>query len=400
MGYVIAGSAAFVGGITYAYEYQKIQDELSEYEEMKSSSMDKNVAPPLEVSSTAQPLPTVVPPSSTVEAKQNYSSSATIAIDTKPPREELGNGSASVTKEVPQRQPKEASSPFGRPQGTASSASVTANVAKGPPAEPTTEKLNSNGKSYLESMTNASGDVPRKSSYSPFSNTKKTSYSPFGTPKPTKNDSLYSPPVVESNDEEPAIIEGVSNVDPMPSSVGSGAKTLKASYSPFGTKVPMAVTNDSLYGPPDAPSVPEEVKLNEGPDSKISTAPTPEISPAMATSGGNGVSYLESIVGADEAQAATPKTSYSPFSNSKTPPTTGDSLYALPIVTNVESNLNEDSMPRFPEAETANQGSSSYLNALDENSSSDSVVKKSYSPFGVKPKVTGDNELYSPGNSY
>jgi len=93
LGYVIAGSVALVAGITYTFENQKIQDELSQIETMQPVA-GKTVAPPSPPSVNVQPIPPVVPPASVVQVKQEVTTSVTMAIDAK----EIE--STSVTKAV------------------------------------------------------------------------------------------------------------------------------------------------------------------------------------------------------------------------------------------------------------------------------------------------------------
>jgi hypothetical protein len=371
LGYVISGTSALIGGIAYVYANKKIQDELSERREMQAVPR-KTVSAPSTTSATVQPVPPVVPPSSMVQARQEEISSATMAIDAKP-NPEVGDESASVTKEVsPPPLPKASYSPLSGPPTSTTSA-------------PTTPDVINNQGSYLESMSRSSdaSNMPVKSSFSPFSNPKKTSsndslynppstslapqteeiyeepsavmgssasytledgetygeslsesgdspkesYSPFGTPKIRSSDSLYAPPVDDTNNGIQTVVNGGSYFDSMPNTNRNGEERLKASYSPFGT--PKRTTNDSLYGPPNTPSQ-----------------------------------------------------------------TNGDSLYDPPVAQNEDMSTSERPMTEFPEATTSNQDS--YLNAM--NDSSGSNMKKSYSPFGKKPKAVSDNGLYSPGN--
>jgi len=450
LGYVIAGSAALIGGITYAYEYKKIQDELSQIQEIQPAA-SKSVASPSTTSAAVQPLPPIVPPSSKVQAKQEGITSATMAIDAKPYPEVLGDESASVTKEVSPPPPpsKEAYSSFSGPPTSTTSTSVTTEVAKRTPTVPTTPDVNNNGRSYLESMSRSSDDkVSLKSSYLPFSNPKKTSsnistynppstvmpqteekyepstlnessasntledresslesisgsedspkasYSPVGTPKIKSNNSLYASPADDTNDKKQTAVDGTSYFDSMPNLGGNGGTSLKASYSPFGT--PKVTSNDSLYSPPDTASVPEEYEtfnlpLREGSSLETSTSSSPDIVPDSSFSPVNDASYLDCISGSDESLNVTPKTSYSPFWTPKASQTKGDSLYDPPVAPNEDLSTNEHSMTESPEATTSNQ--ENYLNAL--NNSSGSNLKKSYSPFGTKPKVVSDNGLHS-----
>jgi hypothetical protein len=386
LGYVIAGTSALIGGFTYSYANQKIQDELSEYREMQAAprktvgppsttSAGVRPVPPIAPPAVVRPVPPIVPPSSVVQAKQEEISSATMAIDAKP-NPEVGDESASVTKEVSPPPPPKASYPT-----STTFASVTTEIA----TAPTTPDVINNQGSYLESMSRSSdaGNMPVKSSFSPFSNPKKTSsndslynppstslpqtedlyeessavmgfsasdtlepgesyigsvsesgdspkesYSPFGTPKIRSKDYLYAPPVDDTNNGIQTAVNGDSYFDSMPNANRNGGEKLKASYSPFGT--PQRTTNDSLYGPPNTP-----LQTND------------------------------------------------------------DSLYDPPVAQNEDMSTSEGPMTEFSEATTSNQDS--YLNEM--NDSSGSAMKKSYSPFGKKPKAVSDNGMYSPGNS-
>jgi len=361
LGYTIAGSSALIGGITYGYMYQKIQGELAEYEDTQPPPTKETIVPPPPTSSatvqplppivpptkktvappppassatvqplpsivpptkkivvppppgssaTVKPLPPIVPPTRTVQAKQESATSATMAIDAKPYLDVLDDGSASVTKSVSPRPPKQSYSPFAGPP---------TEVTKPPPANPSTPEATNNGGSYLESMSNVSGGKPSlKTSYSPFSNSKETT------------------------------------------------------------------GNDSLYNTPSSESSPIEEKYEE--PLKSDTSDTSVI----------GASYLESMAGGDESAKATLKTSYSPFGTPKTFKTSSDSFNDDPLAINEESSTSEPLTTGALDSTTSSQGS--YLNGLND-SNAPSGVKKSYSPFGRKPKEVNDNGLYSPGNS-
>jgi len=454
LGYVIAGSAALIGGITYANEYKKIQDELSQFEEMQSASSE-SVSPPSSTSVRVQPLPPIVPPSSMVQVKQEDASSATMAVDAKPNIQVLGDESASVTKEVSPPPPiNDPYTSFGGPPTSTTSASVTTEVAKRVPTAPTTPNVNNNGRSYLESMSKSSdANEFLKSSYSPFSNPKKTSnngplYDPpststlmpqteekdeepstlvessapntlefrepylksmsgsgdspktsFETSETNFNDYVYTSPAENTDDESTSAANGGSYFDSMQNLGGNGVAKLKASYSPFGT--PKVATNKSLYGPPSTPSVPEQQEsfnpqLNEESYLETPISSIPETVPISSFSPVSGASYLERISGSDETKTVTQKTSFSPFSTRKTSQTKGDSLYDPPVAANEDLNTSQYLIAEFPEATTSNEDS--YLSAL--NDSTGSNLKKSYAPFGTKPKAVSDNGLYSPGNFY
>ena len=436
LGYVIAGAAAVVAGITYGFEKKIIEFELSQIERMKSDASESVASttsatvkpiPPIVPPSSAfvLPSPAVVPPKPVVEVKQEVTTSVTMAIDSKDIE------SSSVTKVVPPPPPTITTTP-----GSVNEAIKQTQTALNTP------EVSNNQRSYLESMSSTSdGNVEPKSSYSPFSNVKKTginnslynppsttsprveeeykepptwedsstlntvtiegsyldsmsgsgdslksSYSPFSNIKKMgNNDSLYNPPSTASSEAEEEYEEthswgdsGTSGESYLESMSGSG-ESLKASYSSFGTS--KTSSNDSLYAPPDADT------NSEG---KVAV---------------NGGSYLDSMSSSNGNGQAPLKASYSPFGTPKV--TAGDSLYGPPDTPSISeeastSLVNENSFvdtlsPPLPEsAMSSNQGS--YLNAL--NGSSGSNLKMSYAPFGRKPKVVDDSGLYSPGNSY
>ena len=431
LGYVIAGSVALVAGITYAYENQKIQDELLQIQTMQPFA-GKTVAPPPPPSVNVQPIPPVVPPASVVQVKQEVVTSVTMAIDAKKIE------STSVTKAV---------SPPSSPPLASTTSGVEIESVNETPTAPETFDVNMNQRSYLESMSNNSDGVTQlKSSYSPFSNVKKA---------PT-NDSLYNPPSIEMPQAEEEFqdvftpddsdvldtTDGRSYLESMSTSGGS----TKASYSPF-SNAKKAITNDSLYNAPSSgvpqveeeyPEVPvvedsgvmdtatngqsylESMSVSEGsPKASYSPFGTPKIisndslyaPPEDGTSDEqqaevNGGSYFDSLSGLNGDLQSYPKASYSPFGTPKV--VTNNSLYGppdMPIVSEAAEAstppVNEDFAdtlpPSFSETTmSSNQGS--YLSAL--NDSSESILKTSYSPFGRKPQAVDDSGFYSPGNSY
>ncbi len=375
LGYVVAGSAAVLAGLTYTYENQKIQDELSQMEKLQKAAM-KVVTPPTTSTPPAKPPPPVVP---TKPVVKDVPTSVTMAIDANYVE------SASVTKAVSPPPSVEITTPT--PVNQAPEQQETA---------PNTSDVINNQGSYLESMSNyANGDVQLKSSYSPFSNTKAA----------VTNDSLYSPPSVEAPQmeeqyEEPSVDDFIASntvtngASYLESMSGSG-DGLKASYSPF-SNTKAAVMNDSLYSPPsvEAPQMEERYEEPSVDDFIASNTVT------------NGASYLESMSGSGDGL----KASYSPFGTPKI--SSNDSLYAPPVAASdvtpaavaevSTSSVNGDSyVDTFSSTSSemdvaSNQGS--YLNAL--SGSSESTLKKSYSPFGRKPEAVNDNGPYSSGNLY
>jgi len=383
LGYTIAGSAALIGGITYGYNYQKIQDEIEQAAETQSSPTNENVAPP---SPPVKPLTPVVPPTPKVQPKQEIATSVTMAIDPKPTSNDPVKTSASVTKEVSPRPAKGSYSPFSGPSKSTEPVSATVEAIEPQAASVSTAEVKSNTGSYLDSMSKVSdGTASPKTSFSPFANPKKTA----------SNDSLYKPPSGELSSAEERVD------DPLDSDVSESAAAgpsyldsmsapsagLKSSYSPFGT--PKAPAKDSLYDPPVSVELPSE---------KDESSPADETNDFVegVESPANGGSYFDSMAKTNGSGAAAPKASYSPFGATKTWQTSSDSLYDVPLAVSEESSTNEASTTESLEAVTSSQGS--YLTGLDD-SNAPSGVKKSYSPFGTKPKAVRDNGLYSPGNS-
>ena len=340
LGYVVAGSAAVLAGLTYTYENQKIQDELTQMEKLQEAAL-KTVAPPSTPTPPAKPAPPVAPPKPVAREQEEVPTSVTMAIDANYAE------SASVTKAVSPPPPVTITTPnpVNELPEQQETVAVMDDASYNPPSmeapqieeqyeEPSVDDFIAsnavtNGASYLESMS-GSGDG-LKASYSPFSNTKGA----------VTNDSLYNPPSMEAPQieeqyEEPSVDDFIasntvrSGASYLESMSGSG-DGLKASYSPFGTS--KISTNDSLYAPPAMAA------------SDVTPAAVPEVS----TSSNDGDSYT-------------------------------DTFSSTSFETDVASN----------------QGS--YLNAL--SGSSESTLKKSYSPFGRKPEAVNDNGPYSSGNLY
>lgn len=357
LGNIIAGSIAVVGSIYYANELQKIQDELAqsgESEQEEGSSLE----PPSTSSATPQPLRPIVPPTSTVQGTQGDSSSVTKAIVMKPNVQDLRDESGSVTKEVsPQSSPPKPEalrSTIRSPLVTEMPASVTAEIEKRTASTPKAPEVKSNGRSYLESMSTAT-DVPLKSSYSPFSNTKEPS---------VQNDSLYSPPMDNTNGE-----------NTMPEYGGTDDMS-----SPQNDEVPNPEMNDESHLETSQSS--SDATLSDATLSDSVSSPT------------NSASYLDRISGSFQSRSGTPKKSYAPFSAKKTSQTKSDSLYDPPVAPT--ESTSGDSMADLRADPTPNQDN--YLNGLGDSSKSN--LKKSYAPFGMKPTSFSDNGLYSPGNFF
>eukprot|EP00536_Pseudo-nitzschia_multiseries_P002953 jgi/Psemu1/301690/fgenesh1_kg.42_\ len=195
----------------------------------------------------------------------------------------------------------------------------------------------------------------------------KKSYSPFGggKPKSVGNDSLYSPPVNRNpsfEDTEPemsssdtwsstSLQEQYSNIadsDPLTSNV---PVPFSKSYSPFGGTKPRAATSDPLYRPPTPPT------SSEGGDDYYVQGSEPSIASPDSTS--------------FSAEAVPPPKNFSPFGGAKPFASYDDSLYSPPSY----DSANTDETSPVPEVDTFETP----------------PVKKSYSPFGSKPKAPSDS---------
>ena len=266
LGYVIAGASALIGGFTYAYEYQKIQDELSEDKEIQP--METKITAPPPTSGGSQPLPPIVPPIATVKAKQDRKASTSMAIDGNPYREVSDSKSASVTKEVSPPPPQVNGSPSSssRPLVSTTPVSVTMEVSKRPPVAPgipdenKSENVSSlasdittsadsfsppHGTSYLESISESelSTDAKPKKSYSPFTSEKSTEI---------RTSSLYDPQIKPNGFTDASDDFSAQNTDSLTrpnsylSALGnSSEETVKTSFSPFGKK-PKVVSDNVL----------------------------------------------------------------------------------------------------------------------------------------------------------
>mmetsp|Transcript_404 Transcript_404/g.1031 ORF Transcript_404/g.1031 Transcript_404/m.1031 type:complete len:504 (-) Transcript_404:151-1662(-) len=214
----------------------------------------------------------------------------------------------------------------------------------------------------------------------------KKSYSPFGVgkPKAVGNDSLYAPPAsqasaVETSFDAPAVDASAGAPEQIYSNDVSADAVPKKSYSPFGVGKPKAVGNDSLYAPP-ANIIPT---FEDTTDSGI-----PASDASFSTS------FQEELTSDDSTPLTNvsppiPK-SYSPFGGRKPIAATNDPLYR----------------PMTPQ--TSSEGYDDYSSLGDEPSvaSPDPMAfsaevspspPRNYSPFGgAKPFASYDDSLYSP----
>jgi hypothetical protein len=250
---------------------------------------------------------------------------------------------------------------------------------------------------------------------------RKTSYSPFGRkPRAATGDPLssgkspfspFSTTPLPQRTDLPSQPEATPTLDTMP---GPGKK----SFSPFGRK-PVAAGSDSLYSPGNPSSHDPVPTANDSPSMKpIPAAPLPEI-PAMDASrvAASSTSINNGNTSSATAFASAPKKSFSPF-GSKPKAARSDSLYSAPKFAewNDEpfqplSSSTSSEVPAMPFAATSleelsmaqdRSGSPPSVESYrDDNISGISPTtpafdsgrgggpKKSYSPFGSKPKAPG-----------
>ncbi len=250
----------------------------------------------------------------------------------------------------------------------------------------------------------------------------KKSYSPFGggKPKAVANDSLYSPPASPTMPDlseteipfepvEPTTFSDTSGV----TSSATFAAMPKKSYSPFGGGKPKAVASDPLYSPPTSYSVSEPTSF---------THDMSEETPAASTMDSDGSSFDDSYLdssagGASDFASPAPyeptisspevssftensfqsfKKNYSPFGQ-KPYVATDDSLYGPPMLEGLPDYAEYD----IPESEpsTASGSMPFAASGLDDTSGVGAPEttafrapspKKSFSPFGTKPKAPSD----------
>jgi len=248
----------------------------------------------------------------------------------------------------------------------------------------------------------------------------KKSYSPFGggKPKAVANDPLYSPPATQfSDDSIPPSYEATSYEAPTSeqstNEAASFAAMPKKSYSPFGGGKPKAVASDPLYSPPTSYSVSEPTSFTN--DMREETPPASTMDSDISsfddsyldTSAGGASGFASSApyeptISSPEVSSFTEnsfqsvKKNYSPFGQ-KPYVATDDSLYGPPALEGLPDNAEYD----IPESEpsTASGFMPFAASGLDDTSGvggpettafRTSSPKKSFSPFGTKPKAPSD----------
>ena len=281
-----------------------------------------------------------------------------------------------------------------------------------------------------ESFASASDQtINENTSFAPMP---KKSYSPFGGGKTwdVANDSLYAPPStstmadsseIEVSNEpivQPVVQPVVQPAQPTFNQNAFGATPPtsypKSSYSPFGTGKPKAAVGDSLYAPPTSYNTPES-SFPANPESAMETNDyVEETSPdAFASGASDYVSpppYEPSILSPEissYSQTASPppaKNSYSPFGTGKTFAVTNNSLYGPPANSNGSSYdasysapesepIIEESYESAPVEESSLPFAASGLNDAPGLSGPETTAfrasspKKSFSPFGTKPRA-------------
>jgi len=226
----------------------------------------------------------------------------------------------------------------------------------------------------------------------------KKSFSPFGggKPKATVSDSLYSPPASPSIPESTKTVEGnipsfgesnpkaavIDSSDsassyqyesiltsPEASSFTPNSSTpAPKNYSPFSGRKPFVSTDDSLYRPPTSEDV--------------------------SYSGGSNIPKTEPTIASTKAAANDPETyilspqNFSPFGGAKPVASYNDSLYSPPTDELFDLNPNEEN--NLPLA-ASNLDDTSSAAVPETTAFQASSVKKSFSPFGLKPKAPNGN---------
>ena len=228
----------------------------------------------------------------------------------------------------------------------------------------------------------------------------KSSYSPFGVgkPKAAVSDSLYSPPPSYDEPEstsfandlggegmsEPTMDDNFSSFEESdldvvdsgfsdfassppyepastsPEFTPNISPSAQTSYSPFGSGKRFAATDDSLYGPP----------ASEG----------------LSDSAGYDVSESEQIIASQENSALPPQ-NFSPFGGAKPVAPSNDPFYSPPSEDSYELASNEEES--LPFAASGLDGVSG-ASGPETTSFRASAPKKSFSPFGTKPKAPSD----------
>ncbi|KAG7372659.1 hypothetical protein IV203_018802 [Nitzschia inconspicua] len=150
---------------------------------------------------------------------------------------------------------------------------------------------------------------------------------------------------------------------------GGGSAVPKKSYSPFGRK-PMAATNDSLYSPPSS-------------SEQISTPLPPVASDTLPP--------ITNVPG--PGATAPMKQSFSPFGRKPVAAATDDSLYSPGNEGAPLQPMPSTPVPEIAEIQTVTPPNGSGMNGGSFQDTA-SIPKKSYSPFGSKPRAAKNDSLY------
>lgn len=214
----------------------------------------------------------------------------------------------------------------------------------------------------------------------------KRSYSPFGIkPKAVVNDSLYSPPasqrgseyIISSNNEDGEVqpastLENTlySNEKEKPETASNNqlnssnlSAEIPKNYLPFSSAKPTAVIDKPLYRPPNSESSQESMSINVRNNESKTTSTA-----AMPT---------------DPEKSASRPQNFVPFDGKEPVTSYDDSLYTPSEIDQVGTNSKQEEILPFSASNLDDTSSS----PAPEITSSRGPLKKSFSPFGLKPKV-------------
>ncbi|KAG7343482.1 cell envelope integrity inner membrane protein TolA [Nitzschia inconspicua] len=150
---------------------------------------------------------------------------------------------------------------------------------------------------------------------------------------------------------------------------GGGSAVPKKSYSPFGRK-PMAATKDSLYSPPSS-------------SEQISTPLPPVASDTLPP--------ITNVPG--PGATAPMKQSFSPFGRKPVAAATDNSLYSPGNKAAPLQPMPSTPVPEIAEIQTVTPPNGSGMNGGSFQDTA-AILKKSYSPFGSKPRAAKNDSLY------
>jgi hypothetical protein len=248
--------------------------------------------------------------------------------------------------------------------------SKTRSLSSGPPPddeEPSrgTMRIPKTDEKPKESLpSQLAKDKPTETTSEPAANASspvKKSFSPFGsTPAAAKFD------VMSSTSSSTTTTQS-----------GGG---LKKSYSPFGRK-PVATKSDSLYSPPSSSS-PAGSTFEEASISPLSLSPSigsPVITNIPGPASGQPVKKSFSPFGRKPV-AAMENSLYSPSGTTAGDAAPGQPMPLTPV-------------PQMPEIQTMDATIGGGINGGGLQTAT-STMKKSYSPFGTKPKAAKNDSLY------